>query len=67
MYNILKSTGFNYRKTDDGRKLIMEKGDNASAERTFSGQFTTVEFQEMSSLFYLDETCFKQNHSEKCI
>jgi hypothetical protein len=68
MYKILKSIGFRYRKTNDGHKFLMERGDIVAARimflRTVHNHRITGD---MHPVFYLDETWVNQNHLKKYI
>jgi hypothetical protein len=66
MYKILKSIGFKYRNTNDGRKFLMEGWDIVAARikslRTVHNLRITGDER---PVFYLDETWVNQNHSKK--
>jgi hypothetical protein len=68
MYKILKSIWFKYRKNNDGRKFLMERGDIVAARIKF---FSTVHSHRIAGderfVFYLYETWVNQNHSKKYI
>ena len=68
MYTILKSLGFKYRRINDGRKFLLERGDIVAARQKF---LRTVYYLrrvgDTRPIFYLDETWVNQNHSRKDI
>jgi hypothetical protein len=68
MYKILKSIRFKCRKTNDGRKFLMQRGDIVAVgirikflKTVHNLRITGVE----RPVFYLDETWVNQNHSKK--
>jgi hypothetical protein len=65
VYNILKSIGFKYRKTNDGRKFIKETGDILAAGINFLITFQNLKISgDERPEFYLNETWVNQFHSK---
>jgi hypothetical protein len=68
MYKILKSIVFKYRKTNDGRKFLMERGDIVAALIKFLRTVRNLRITgDERPLFYLEETWIDQNQSKKYI
>ena len=68
MYGILKNLGFRYRKCNDGRKFLMERGDIVAARIKFLRKMHNLRIsQDDRPRIYLDETWVNQNHSKKYI
>ena len=68
MYTILKSLGFKYRRTNDGRKFLLERGDIVAARQKFLRTLHNLRRTgDTRPIFYLDETWVNQNHSRKDI
>jgi hypothetical protein len=68
MYKILQSIGFKYRKTNDGRKFLMKRGDIVAARNKFLRTVYNLRTAgDERPLFYLDETWENQNHSKTYI
>jgi hypothetical protein len=65
IYKILKSVGFKYRETNDGRKFLMERRDIVAARNNFLRTVHNLrQTGEERPVFYLDETWVNQNHSK---
>lgn len=62
---ILKKLGFKYRKSDDGRKFLMERNDIVALRMIFLRKMYTIR-REVDSrpVIYLDETWVNQNHTK---
>ncbi len=64
MLRILKSLGFKYRKSNDGRKFLMERNDIAAARTVFLRTMHDLgNSTEDRTVYYLDETWLNQNHT----
>lgn len=68
MYVILKSLGFRYRRTNDGRKFLLERSDIVATRLKFLRKVHNIRSSgDSRPIFYLDETWVNQNHSRKDI
>lgn len=66
MTRIIKSLGYKYKKTTDGRKMLMERGDIICARMDFLKKMDHLRASgDNRPRFYLDETWVNQNHSRK--
>lgn len=67
-YRILRNLGFKYRKSNDGRQFLMERGDIVAARIKFLRTMHRIRTSgDTRPIFYLDETWVNQNHSLKYI
>jgi hypothetical protein len=63
LYNILKSTGFKYRETNDGHKFLTERGDILAVRIKFLRTVHNLRIPGGERpVFYLDELWVNQNH-----
>ncbi|PSN51218.1 hypothetical protein C0J52_13671, partial [Blattella germanica] len=68
MYCILRNLGFRYRKCNDGRKFLMERGDIVAARLAFLRKMNNLRIsKDERPRIYLDETWVNQNHSRNYI
>lgn len=68
MYCILRNLGFRYRKCNDGRKFLMERGDIVAARLKFLRKMNNLRIsKDERPRIYLDETWVNQNHSRNYI
>lgn len=63
MLRILKDMGFRYQKTNDGRKLLLERSDIVAARTVFLRTMQQIRQAGTSRIYYLDETFVNQNHA----
>lgn len=63
MLRILRGLGFKYRRTNDGRKLLMERSDIVAARTVFLRVMHDIRQAGTSRIYYLDETFVNQNHA----
>lgn len=65
---ILKNLGFKYKRTNDGRKFLLERGDIVGSRIRFLRTMHDLRASgDTRPIFYLDETWVNQNHSRKDI
>ena len=68
MRKILKDIGFKYKKTNDGRRFLMERADIVAERIKFLRKIHSLRTSgDDRPIFYLDETWVNQNHSKKDI
>lgn len=68
MHRIIKSIGFKYEKSNDGRKFLMERGDIVAARIKFLRKLHQLKTSgDSRPRVYLDETWVNQNHTKKYI
>jgi hypothetical protein len=67
VYKIFESIEFKHRKTNDGHKFLMERGNTVAAETVFLGTVYKLRISHEHPVFYLDETWGNHNYSRKCI
>lgn len=63
MLKILKSMGFKHRKSNDGRRFLLERSDIVAARMRFLREMHEIRQAGSSQIYYLDETWVNQNHS----
>lgn len=63
MLTILREMGFKYRKTNDGRKLLLERSDIVAARNVFLRTMHMIQQEGKSRIYYLHETYVNHNHS----
>lgn len=65
---IIHNKGFSYKKCNDGRKFLMERGDIVVKRLEFLRKINAIRDQTPDKpIFYLDETWINQNHTRAYI
>ena len=68
MYTILKDIGFKYKKTNDGRKFLVERRDIVAARIGFLRKMNNLRVMgDERPIYYLDKTWVHQNHTKRYI
>ena len=68
MSKILRSLGYQYKRSNDGRRFLMERNDIIASRISFLRKMHSIR-NELSRrpIIYIDETWVNQNHSRKYI
>jgi hypothetical protein len=71
LWKILKPTGIKFKSSTDGRKCSMERTDTVAARVPFLRKTHNISHSQAGAtrpiIFYLDETWFNKNHSQRKI